>query len=85
MDVFLDLAGPDSAAAWATISQVVWDYGFRTEFVFHVLPSPQNQVSFDAAKVSLLSCTYVFRTTKKVVTFQAYNYFLYYVETEYLV
>lgn len=50
VDVFLDLACPDSAAAWTTIKQVVWDYSFRTEFVFHILPLSQNQVVFDAAK-----------------------------------
>lgn len=55
VDVFLDLAGPDSAAAWPTIRQVVWEYGFRTEFVFHILPAPRNEVAFYAAKVCLLS------------------------------
>ena len=53
MDVFLDLACPDSVAAWTTIKQVVWDYGFRTEFVFHILPMSKNQAVFDAAKVGL--------------------------------
>ena len=55
VDVFLDLACPDSAAAWPTIKETVWGYGFRTEFVFHVLPTSQTQVAFDAAKVCHLS------------------------------
>ena len=55
VDVYLDLACPDSAAAWPTVRQIVWEYGFRTEFVLHILPTSQSDVAFDAAKVGHLS------------------------------
>ena len=53
VDVYLDLASPDSAAAWKTTWEVVSEHGFRTEFEFHILPILQNKIVFDAAKVGL--------------------------------
>ncbi|CAN0445820.1 unnamed protein product, partial [Laminaria digitata] len=50
VDIFLDLACPESAVAWPTIKKIAWEYEFRTEMVFHILPMPRNQMAFDTAK-----------------------------------
>lgn len=51
MDIFLDLACPDSAAAWPILKQTAEDYADVADFAFRIFPLPFNHFAFDAAKV----------------------------------
>eukprot|EP00752_Nemacystus_decipiens_P002559 g2400.t1 len=50
VDVFIDLACPQSAAAWPTLKRIVREQRHRVDFVFHVLPMSEHPIGFFAAK-----------------------------------